>query len=134
MRLVVAAFLFCAGLVHAQEVLMDPIIQSGWRAALLHNSPGKFYKDETGRVHLSGLIWKFGEVNPQGESVMVLPVGYRPSNPEWFMVFSQHGSAPVVVFESGVIQVFAQSSPISQYNDMQFTMVSMSGISFLATQ
>lgn len=143
MRLFLGAMCLVATLANAESkivcsveteapILMDPQMLEGWRGRDVHNSPAKFYKDVNGAVHLSGFIWKFDTVAPQGEVVFVLPQGYRPTTPEWFYVFSQHGMTPVVVFESGAVQVFAQSGPISDVNPRLFALVSLSGVSFKA--
>jgi hypothetical protein len=95
---------------------------NGWGATDVNASPGTYYKDVTGVVRLSGMIWKF--TGPSQGFVTVLPVGYRPSKPEWFTVASQGGTADVVVFATGEVQVFEDFG--------YFTWVSLSGITFRA--
>lgn len=105
------------------EAPMPLTMASGWGATTFAGSDGKFYKDVNGVVRLEGMMYKF--TGPAvGEIAFVLPVGYRPAAPQWFIADSQYGKASLIVHPSGEVQI------VVDYG--YFTWVSLASISFRA--
>lgn len=82
------------------------VVLEQWNAPTLTNSwvyygsptnPVGYWKDPNGVVHLRGAV-KSGTI---GLSVFTLPVGYRPSNTEYFAVVSNGAFGRVVVGSDG---------------------------------
>lgn len=94
---------------------------NAWGATEVGSSPAGFYRDATCVVHLQGLMWKFhtGEVS---EFIFVLPPGYRPRQPEFFLVNMSGRPATLLVYATGEVQI------ITELNF--FGWVSLSGVTF----
>lgn len=94
---------------------------NGWGFDAAWNVPPQYYKDAGGRVHLNGLIRRFGQPG-NGEVAFTMPEGFRPAHDGHFAVDAnlQHGM--VKVQAAGIVQIH---SPMGLW-------VSLDGISYLA--
>ncbi len=119
---------FAAGAAQSDEGFFtrDPLIRDyadDWFGVRTWGAPGQFYKDSTGRVHLSGFIerWPEGEGYYQGVAFR-LPQGYRPAFNERFIVSTAGDFGFLVVCANGDVWVSSLAS----------LWVSLSGVSFKA--
>lgn len=104
-----------------QEVPFAPALLNGW----VNNGDvtiANFYKENTGRVHLAGVI-KNGNT-ATNTTLLILPPGYRPVAAEFFSVHNFSTSAQVVVNADGSVRLFGPAN--------NNTGLSLSGISFRA--
>lgn len=111
-----------------QEAFINAVLQNGWVTESSLSSPARYYKDETGRVHLTGFVYHNAPV--VWNAVLFLPVGYRPAKSKFFVCYTGNGDTvhreqPVQVFPDGGIVIHGVTS--SNY-------LSLDGISFRAEQ
>jgi hypothetical protein len=112
--------LFFASSAFAQQ--QPALLNYGWSSGVQWNSPAEFYKDAEGVVHLSGLIYRWGD--PSIASAVFLPVGYRPAKDYWF---------PIVV--NGVQMGTAVARPLGDVvilMNQDSAWASLSGVNFPA--
>jgi len=83
-----------------------PTLQNNWVATGGVSGPPRFYRDATGRVHLTGAA-KDGTVD---SSVFTLPVGFRPKRQLAFVVECDKLPGGVTVNPSGVVIPFDHST------------------------
>lgn len=63
------------------------LVAYGWSdSGDLWSSPAQIYKDASGTVHLSGLIYRWGD--PSASVAVYLPDGYRPATTVWIPIIT----------------------------------------------
>lgn len=105
--------------VPSRDALQSIALNANWSVFDPSRSP-KYYKDQIGRVHLTGFVKQ--NTQTANDIVAVLPVGYRPSENLDFAVSSGSGLITVIVQAGGNLISFQQSG----------SFLNLNGISFLA--
>lgn len=92
------------------EQWQAPTFQNTWVDfdPTTYNAAG-YWRDREGAVRLRGLIKK-PTAGVAGETMVVLPVGYRPSRTEIFAVLSASALGEVRITAGGLVQFFAGSN------------------------
>ena len=92
---------------------------NGWGNDPDVTSPGGYWKDQTGIVHLRGIVGRLADMS--GPTIFTLPAGYRPSTVELFPVATPTGVfAEIQVGTNGQVQAYSGTG----------SDVSLSGITF----
>jgi hypothetical protein len=104
-----------------QEDFIEPTLLNGWvNYNVTTFSTAKYFKDDFGIVHLSGMI-KDG-TTASGTDLFILPVGYRIAKTTYFPVASNGAFGSVRVALTGEVEIQVGSA----------TWLSLDGISFKA--
>ena len=125
----------CMSVVENQKVdkesppWITPTLLNGWVRWGDRWAPPQYYKDDSGIVHLRGLIK--GGVIDGGKQMFVLPQGYRPSHSSCYVTYSQGGS--VVEINGVVARIDVSGETGSVYPTRGSNeLFSLEGISFRA--
>jgi hypothetical protein len=110
---------FAAGWSNYPEILFDTYEEVSFR------------KDRDGVVHLRGGGSRAAN-NASGTTMFTLPAGYRPAKTDVFAVASTDGGGNLAL-SGGIVEVSANGN-VFVYADTDDRYVSLSGISFTATQ
>jgi hypothetical protein len=105
--------------VPARDQLQNPSLLNGW-SVYESSRPPQYYKDQIGRIHLSGLL-KAGNVST-GTVIFVLPEQLRPLQLLTLMVTVSGGSAQFNIHPDGSCTVGVGTNAY----------ISLDGVSFLA--